>query len=213
MARAKEKLTVLLTRKTEESIAAQQQRQAVLQMQQQQQQQQQQKRVTDTDINDFMSKYCGGGPEPVAQHYPMAGPSSAPPLPPLPPPAEPALSSALAKLRAKKAARAAAVQAQAQQQQQQQAPPLMLALEKLRKIHEPSNPMMAQPPLPAYPYPSSGRISPQSGKRPAPGMDMEFENYKRLRLQVFFDFYILHRLFYLLLQILSGIVFTFPYEI
>jgi hypothetical protein len=174
VAGAKEKLSVLLTRKAQESI----QRQALLQMQQQQ------KRVTDHDINDFMSKYCGG-PETIAQQYPMPGILSAPPLPSVPPPAEPALSSALAKLRAKKAARAAGVQPPPPVATQQQPPPLMLALEKLRKIHEPSNPMMPQPPLPAYPYPSGGRISPQSNKRPAPGTDMEFENYKRLRMQVF----------------------------
>ena len=171
LVRAKEKLTVLLTRKEEEKFARQQQQQL---MQQQQQQRAARASLSTHDINDFMSQYCG-------EQVIIPPAPNAPPLPTLPPPAEPILSSALAKLRAKKAALAGGPPPPLPPQ------PLMLALDKLRKIHEPRpilNPMfagtsMVPPPMTDYNY--SGRMSPQK-KRPAPEMD--FESYKRFKIQV-----------------------------
>ena len=177
LARAKEKLTVFLTTKAEARFAAQQQ-------QQQQQQLQQQQRaaaarsLTSHDINNFMSQYCG---EQVA----MVPAPNAPPLPPLPPPAEPTLSSALAKLRAKKAAREGGpvpppLPPQGPPPLPQQS--LLLALDKLRNIHEPRsiNPMFGGG---LGTMPGTGRMSPQI-KRPAAETEMDFESYKRLKLQV-----------------------------
>ena len=184
LARAKEKLTVFLTTKAEARFAAQQQQQQQLQQQQLQQQLQQQQRaaaarsLTSHDINNFMSQYCG---EQVA----MVPAPNAPPLPPLPPPAEPTLSSALAKLRAKKAAREGGpvpppLPPQGPPPLPQQS--LLLALDKLRNIHEPRpiNPMFGGG---LGTMPGTGRMSPQI-KRPAAETEMDFESYKRLKLQV-----------------------------
>ena len=181
LARAKEKLTVFLTTKAEARFAAQQQQQQQLQQQQLQQQLQQQQRaaaarsLTSHDINNFMSQYCG---EQVA----MGPAPNAPPLPPLPPPAEPTLSSALAKLRAKKAAREGGpvpppLPPQGPPPLPQQS--LLLALDKLRNIHEP-RPMFGGG---LGTMPGTGRMSPQI-KRPAAETEMDFESYKRLKLQV-----------------------------
>ena len=157
MARAEEKLSVVLSRKAHEQLAAKQL----------QQQQQQKPKVSEYDLSDFMNKYC------VEQSYPMAPAKGAPPLPsepPPPPPAEPTLSSALAKLRAKKAAKHQLPAAVPHQ------PPLMMALEKLRMIHDPVNPATSQPQIPPYPHPSGV-------KRPAPFSESEYEGHKRFRPQ------------------------------
>ena len=172
LARAKEKLTVFLTTKAEARFAAQQQQQL---QQQQQQQRAAERSLTSHDIDNFMSQYCG---EQVA----MVPAPNAPPLPPLPPPAEPTLSSALAKLRAKKAAREGGpvpppLPPQGLPPLPQQS--LLLALDKLRNIHEP-RPMFGGG---LGTMPGTGRMSPQI-KRPAAETEMDFESYKRLKLQV-----------------------------
>lgn len=151
LSNAKEKLTIILRRKAEEKL---------MQLQKFQQMQQRPS-LSDHDINDFMKSYCGGE-ETMTTTTSSSSSATQPPLPPGNPPpsqpesSEPTLSSALAKLRAKKAARAAAV---ASEQVPVQPPlpasqpaPLMLALEKLRKIHEPQPPgAPVQPPIPYQP--------------------------------------------------------------
>lgn len=176
IARAKEKLSILLTRKAHEQLAAQQ----LLA------QQAQQARLSENDLTDFMSEYCGRVQRPSYTMAPVEGAPPLPALPPPPPPAEPTLSSALAKLRAKKAAKQMPLNPQMLSAEPPpppppQQPPLMMALERLRKIHDPSAPPPAPP---SYPASLGAQAYPHSGTKRPPSVPDFDPDAKRFRHQV-----------------------------